>query len=291
MKATFFLMGIILLFPFTVLCSDSFPHQSFVVVQEPLPVFSTSESSYLLALKGSTNQLVDQCGQVRTLEFIALPGAACIVHEVLERDGVTLYRVTTDDYPVTPSKKLFLDARGVKRVDALPPRRKGILPQQAELLQRLESAAGLPYVWGGNVREGVKTEHGRAFQGLDCSGLLYEATGGFTPRNTSELVGFGTPVMVAGLALDAMAAKLKPLDLIVWNGHVIIVLDRQRTIESRLECRKPGHGGVVVRSLLVVLRELFKSRAPVDEWPQDRAMGQRSFVVRRWYKGMDGERK
>ena len=288
MKTVLFVIGTILFFSATALQAVVLHHQLFGVVQEPAPVFSSPDSPRILSTTGKIDALADQCGQVRTLEFIALPGTACIVHEILESDGVTVYRITTDDYPVLPSKKLFLDARSVKRLDVESPRRNAVLPQQLDILRRLESAVGLPYVWGGNVREGVPAVRGKVFQGLDCSGLLYEATKGFTPRNTSELVLFGKPVKIAGLTPVKVAERLKPLDLIVWNGHVIILLDGQRAIESRLECRKPGYGGVVIRPLKVVLTELFKSRLPVDEWPKDHVVGRKSFVVRRWFEG-DGK--
>jgi cell wall-associated NlpC family hydrolase len=118
--------------------------------------------------------------------------------------------------------------------------------------------------------------------GLDCSGLLYSATGGWTPRNTSQLITFGDSVAVAGKHSAEIAALLKPLDLIVWNGHVIIVIDRQTAIESRLECGKAGNGGVQVSSLSQRIAEIMRTRHPVNSWPNGKK--QRDiFVVRRWY--------
>ena len=69
-------------------------------------------------------------------------------------------------------------------------------------------------------------------KGVDCSGLLYWATNGATPRNTSALVNYGTGVMIMGLSIDQILTELKPLDLIVWSGHVLIVLPGERVIES-----------------------------------------------------------
>jgi hypothetical protein len=75
---------------------------------------------------------------------------------------------------------------------------------------------------------------------------------------------------------------LEPLDLIVWNGHVLIVLDRQTVIESRLECGKNGNGGVMTTVLKQRLTEIMRTRRPVDSWPT--AGKQRDvFVVRRWF--------
>ena len=118
--------------------------------------------------------------------------------------------------------------------------------------------------------------------GLDCSGLLYQATGGWTPRNSSRLISFGQGVAISGKQAPEIAALLQPLDLIVWNGHVIIVLDRQTAIESRLQCGKPGNGGVVMTPLPQRIAEIMRTRRPVNSWPE----GKKSrdiFVVRRWY--------
>lgn len=118
--------------------------------------------------------------------------------------------------------------------------------------------------------------------GVDCSGLLYEATNGWTPRNTSQLVSFGSAVTIAGNSIHQIAAALKPLDLIVWNGHVLIVLDKSSIIESRLACDQPGNGGVIISPLKQRLAEIMKTRRPADIWPAGHSR-QALFVVRRWY--------
>jgi cell wall-associated NlpC family hydrolase len=114
--------------------------------------------------------------------------------------------------------------------------------------------------------------------GVDCSGLLYEATAGSTPRNTSSLVGFGRPVAVAGRSAAELAALLQPLDLIVWPGHVMIVIGGGRVIESRLDCQNP-HAGVRIRPLKTALTGIMQKRKPVDAIGN----GAKEFVVRRWY--------
>jgi hypothetical protein len=72
------------------------------------------------------------------------------------------------------------------------------------------------------------------------------------------------------------------LDLIVWNGHVIIVLDRDTVIESRLACGRPGNGGRVPTSLFQRLEPHRPTRRPADKWPGE-GRRQGVFVVRRWY--------
>jgi cell wall-associated NlpC family hydrolase len=134
--------------------------------------------------------------------------------------------------------------------------------------------------YGGNVSDASKRQ--LTLAGLDCSGLIYQATNGWTPRNTSQLVSYGRGVRIAGKTVKDIANLLEPLDLIVWNGHVIIVLDRKTVIESRLECGKQGNGGVMMTPVEQRLREVIRTRRPVDEWPA--AGKQRDvFVIRRWF--------
>ena len=70
----------------------------------------------------------------------------------------------------------------------------------------MEALTGTPYVWGGNWSSGIpemvhfyppkspldeKTERYWNLKGIDCSGLLYQTSGGATPRNTSQLIYYG----------------------------------------------------------------------------------------------------
>ena len=248
----------------------------------PLPVFNTSSSAALLTAGGASAMKPDRCGQVRELEFIALPGTLFNVVSRLNRQGRPLLQVTTEEYRAAPGTSLFIDADFVAVHDSRPPPRTRQLPAQQEIIRSLLSAAGAAYVWGGNVRGGVTVSDGStALAGLDCSGLLYESSGGWTPRNTSQLVSYGRSVAIAGKTAGEIAGLLQPLDLIVWNGHVLIVLDRERIIESRLECGRPGNGGVVVSPLVTRLKEIMHRRKPADLW-RDGA-GKNRFVVRRWY--------
>jgi cell wall-associated NlpC family hydrolase len=155
---------------------------------------------------------------------------------------------------------------------------------------------GAAYVWGANDSQGVpellryyqpsgsvslKDRELWTLKGLDCSGLLYEAADGATPRNTSDLVSFGKPVPIEGLTVSEIARRLEPLDLIVWKGHVIIVLDKIRTIESCLTCSQKV--GVTIRSLTGALEEVMKTRTPVNHYPQKDSDIKKPFVIRRWY--------
>ncbi len=110
-----------------------------------------------------------------------------------------------------------------------------------------------------------------ALKGVDCSGLLYEATDGFTPRNTSDLVHYGSPVSIENKSVGEIQRIVKPLDLIVWKGHVVIVVDSEKTIESR------HLHGVVIAPLKERLEEVLQTRTPKNSWSDGN-----HFVIRRW---------
>lgn len=85
---------------------------------------------------------------------------------------------------------------------------------------------------------------------------------------------------IEGKTVTQLAKELKPLDLIVWDGHVVIVLDEKTTIESRGRGKKPG--GIELVSLDKRLKEIFESRSPVNNYSSSSLAKSKKFVVRRW---------
>ncbi len=263
------------------------------------PVLATPDFPAVFGGRDGTPLKVDHCGQVRELEFIALKGTVFRILAGVRGSPATVYQVETDDYPVPAGRALYVDSRFIEPAATEPPPRPRKLPPAAEVIAGLKRAIGNPYVWGGNLSGGVPELADMFYRGArpeepkrpllgggDCSGLLYQATNGWTPRNTSSLVAVGQGVPVAGKTVGELARLLQPLDLIVWDGHVIIVLDRETTIESRLACGKPGNGGVVTTPLAKRLEQIMATRRPVDVWPGGRKQ-RGMFVVRRWY-AMEG---
>lgn len=246
----------------------------FAIAGKPVPVFNTPQSAAPQA-----PQQKDRCGQVRQLEFIALPGTAFEVVAVPPGSPAVL-QVRTNDYQAPPGTRLYVAADLLTPQPAAPPGRTPQRPEPSKIIQQLWSAVGLPYVWGGNLRSGVTVAGQLRFAGLDCSGLLYEATNGYTPRNTEQLVTFGSPVAIEGKDSHTLLQLLRPLDLIVWKGHVIIVLDQKTVVESILNCGG-ARDGVVTTTLEKRLEQLLEQRRPANSWP---AGGAKSayFVVRRW---------
>ncbi|MGB4598948.1 MAG: NlpC/P60 family protein [Trichlorobacter sp.] len=249
----------------------------YAVANQPLAVYNTAQS----AASGLPRK-ADNCGQVRELEFVALPGTPFLILNSIGQGQQTALEVTTSAYHPPSGVRLFVHPGGLSQLAEPAPPRQTSPPRPQELIRRLRSAAGVPYVWGGNLRAGIGIgEHQGVYAGLDCSGLLYEATDGFTPRNTADLVNYGQAVSIAGLRRDQLMKRLQPLDLLVWKGHVMIVLDNQQTIESVFWCGQPGNGGVRIAPLRQRLGEIMASRSGVDRWPAGSGKA-RFFVVRRW---------
>lgn len=266
----------------------------YAVAISDAPVLNSPDFSFVFGGSDGRRLLTDRCGQIRVLEYIAPKGTVFKITGEFKQAGSSIYRVTTREYPC-PQTGCFVDGRFVRLSGTALPERVKRLPSRSEILAALESKEGVRYVWGGNIASGVREMSDRfppkgdvdrglwQLAGLDCSGLLYEATGGFTPRNTSQLVSYGKGVRIAGKSAAEIASLLEPLDLIVWPGHVVMVLDRERVIESRLVCGSPAEG-VRIRPLHGALLEILKNRKPVDS----PAKGGKEFSVRRWYGAAGG---
>ena len=290
MRTIYFLLVICCMLPVGTACAGRF-----AVATGATPVLNSPDFARVFGGADGSTLKVDRCGQVRELEYIALPDTVFRVLGAESRGNPEVLRVETDEYEPPAGGKLYVDRHFVTIREDRPPQRHRTLPSVEEIITRLRSAAGVPYVWGGNVREGIPELLVRYYNGavaaeqhdvltlagLDCSGLLYQATGGWTPRNTSQLVSYGVGVPVAGRKVDEITALLRPLDLIVWNGHVLIVLDDGMVIESRLECGYPRNGGVMIWPLRERLGEIMRNRRPADAWPAGGKVRD-IFVVRRW---------
>jgi cell wall-associated NlpC family hydrolase len=202
----------------------------------PTPIFNTPEIPFnKLPLKK------DPQGRLMEMEMIAFPGTK---FRCIKEASENVLQVETAEYP--SSIPLYADRRFLQAASAETPEREKILPSIDQILHWMEARVGLRYFWGGNWEAGIpeilefypalkNTEdlEDAICRGLDCSGLLYQATNGYTPRNTSDLIQFGYEVPIE---------QIKPLDLLVWKGHIILVRSPTTLIESRID------QGVVVSS-------------------------------------------
>ena len=280
------------------------PSNLYAIGEIPTPVLNTPSFSSVFGGQDGKTLHLDGCGQIRELEFIALPQTVFKIEEAIESGKTVIFRVTTKEYSYPTAKGYFVDSRFVKTTRTEPPERPKALPPRQTILEKLILAKGIAYTWGGNYRQGIpellslyplpadasispEVKSRWMLQGLDCSGLLYEATNGYTPRNTSSLVHFGVPVRIAGLQAGQIMKKVESLDIIVWPGHMLIILDRERAIESRLDCSKEKGkgppGGVRIRPLREALNEILERRIPADQYGDQEETEKRKFVIRRWY--------
>ncbi len=286
------LLSIIVLFFVTLLSAEAVEYGVALI---STPVLNTPDFRAVFGGVSGVALRTDRCGQLRELEFIALPGTVFTIQKKLPYGSTTIYQVKTDEYIALSNTMLYADSRFLRLSQSPLSPRQALLPSREAVISALVAAVGSRYVWGGNVPDGVpelsawfykdilEKERGRlTLAGLDCSGLLYHATDGWTPRNTAQLLRYGQGVAIAGKSSGDIANSLRPLDLIVWNGHVIIVLDQQTAIESRLECGKPGNGGVTMTSLTQRITEIMRTRHYVNVWPNGKKHND-IFVVRRWY--------
>ena len=161
-----------------------------------------------------------------------------VLLELIEKKTECIWEVKTKEYP--SSSKLYIDEKFFQPIP-LDIEREIELPSQEEILSNMKKLEGVRYFWGGAYPYGIPNvlkfyPHIQdredladlICQGVDCSGLLYFATNGWTPRNTSNLISFGT-----NIPLDSL--QLQPLDLIVWQGHVLIAVSCDTVIESRID--------------------------------------------------------
>lgn len=254
------------------------------------PVFNTADlRSVFGGEDGKTLPL--QNSLLKELETIAFPGSVFSV--VKKRPGSFLAEVQTEEYP--SEIPLFVDERFLTFHEEKPSARQKNLPSLDTILETMTLFVGTPYLWGGNslgIPEILKWyppkvdldslsdvhKHTWCLQGLDCSGLLYYATCGFTPRNTSSLIHLGKSVPTQGK--QAKEWKLLPGDLIVWKGHVIVALDLENVIESL------GGKGVIVTPLLQRIDQIENElkKEPLDDWEANPSLPEnKRYIIRRWH--------
>jgi hypothetical protein len=243
----------------------------YAVAKEPTPVLNSPDFQGVFGGGDGMSVKTDNQGLIREMEFIALPGTVFDLIGEYDHGSYKVYKVQTNEYQY--GMELFVDSRFVELRSERPKERLITLPTKEEIYKSLDSFVGNRYCWGGNYNAGIKklieyyqpggevpndVKDEWTLTGCDCSGLMY-----------------GEGVEIAGLSAEEIAANLKPLDMIVWNGHVIYVYDANTSIQSGL-----SKGGVVKLDLIETLREVMESRKPVNDYGSGKS---KRFVVRRWF--------
>lgn len=287
----------IILILFLILFNQSMAQKYYAVSKEPAPVLNTPDFESVFGGKDGKTVKTDEKGLVRALEFIALTGTEFDVLDEVDKGDHKILKIKTDEYDY--GRDLYIDSRFVeiRQLTEKPPKKIKELPSKEKIYEYLDNAVGVKYCWGGNYIKGIEklieyykpseeisddTKSLWTLKGCDCSGLMYEATNGYTERNTDKLLYSGESVNIEGLTAEQISAKLKPLDMLVWDGHVIYVYDDNTAIQSSL-----SKGGVVKTDLLETVKEVMKKRKPVNDYPEYSRGKKKRFVVRRWYDKTD----
>ena len=242
---------------------------------------------------------LDDYQQIDELDFVALSGTVFSILDKVQTGWYTFYQVRTREFAVPSADQwYYIDSRFVDIKQSKPAERKVRLPSLSKIYQNLLSASGTVYVRWGNVPAGIQQlsdfypstwqttdmqKGKKILKWVDCSGLLYWSTDGYTPRNTSELVVYGTGIAIRGLSIDQIIEKVKPLDLITWAGHVMIILNKDFVIESRWFANDAG--GTKIRPLKEVLAETMNNRTASNEYSDPMINGKKNFVIRHWFTG------
>lgn len=260
---------------------------TFAITRHPTPVLTTSAFKACFGAEDGSSLPLDEQQLLRPVEMILLTHSKV---ELLEDRGESIWKIRTLEHP--SKEALYVDERFLARVeDSFPERERAVLSKK-EILDRLQQQIGVRYIWGGNWPQGVpqmlhwyqpKAKYETLspllldtwqLKGVDCSGLLYFASDGNTPRNTAELVKWGKGLEIENSGADAIVKKLKPLDLIVWKGHVLICLNSDTLIESRAGV------GVITHPAQERLSEILHTRRAVNRYSSKEPC----FVVRRFHR-------
>jgi len=255
------------------------------------PVLNSPDFNRIYGGKDGMSLAFNKNSLVKELEYVAFPGSVFEIKEEYKIEDHSIYKVKSDEYDIVLNgTELFIDSRFVELKDSKPERKIISKPSKEQIYKYFDECENVDYVWGANNINGVdkmlefykpngnikpKIYNHWCMKGLDCSGLIYEATNGYTPRNTHQMVSYGEGVNIEGKSVYEIAELLEPLDMIVWKGHVIYVYDKNTTIQSA-----HSEGGVVKKDLVSTLSKIMQTRNPVDEWSDDRG---KIFVVRRWW--------
>jgi hypothetical protein len=255
------------------------------------PILNTPDFKKVYGGSNGKTLSFSKSGLIKELEYVAFPGTVYLILDEFKAGDHSIFEVATENYQIIlGGSSIYVDSRFVKVQKEKPEGQLIKVPPKKEIYKFLDNALGAAYVWGGNTIKGVprmlelykpagelppEVMNHWYIKGVDCSGLIYEATNGYTPRNTHTMVKYGEGLKIAGKGPKEIAKMVDSLDMIVWKGHVIYVYDSHTTIESAHSA-----GGVVMKDLVKRLTALMKKREPADEW--DDSKGD-IFVVRRWW--------
>ena len=251
--------------------------------------------------KWTTWLLLDSYNTIDQLAIVLPVGTAVTLIDKVESWDFTYYEARTRDFDAWYGKDTayFLDSRFVEKQDEKPDELIHELPDKNTIYKNLLSAVDTQYIWWGSYYQWIPEinelyptpsdvqlstweQQYKILQWTDCSWLLWQATNGYTPRNTRWLLTFWQSVPISWNSVSQIIEKVQPLDLIVWAWHVIIILSDEYVIESLW--KENYEWGAEIVKLDERLEDIFTRRQPVDEWNESELPEKEKFVIRRWFK-------
>jgi hypothetical protein len=97
------------------------------------------------------------------------------------------------------------------------------------------------------------------------------------------LLEFGRSLPISNLSARQIKALLQPLDLILWKGHVIIVLDQNTLLESANKISGKLIQKVIQSSSIERLKQIMHSTKPVDNYHGSPLASKNKFAINRWH--------
>ena len=289
---------------FQIESEENFQWYASTILPTPLYWLSKDEEidiNKIMWWEWTTWLLLDSYNTIDQLDIVLPTGTPVTLIDKVENWKFTYYEARTRDFDAwySGNSAYYLDSRFIEKKDSKPAEVIPVLPDKKTIYNNLLSAVGSLYVWWGSryqwipeindlyptpsdVQLSENEQKYKILQWTDCSGLLWQATNGYTPRNTRQLLTFWKSVPISWDTINQIIEKVQPLDLIVWAGHVIIVLSDDYVIESLWKENYEWWAEIV--NLQGRLEDIFTRRQPVDEWSESNLPDKEKFVIRRWFK-------
>jgi len=256
-------------------------NKRYLKVIKETPILNTDNFRSIFGKENQNSLKTDKKGHIRALEFVALKG---MIFKIEKKTPFPyIYKISSTFYN---SENLYIDSRFTIPINSFIEVNSHYILNKKKILKNLISYLGEKYIWGANYSKGIidllryyppsinldkDLLNKWILKGTDCSGILFEATNGYTPRNTKDLLNFKEPLLIENFSIKQILKKVKPLDIIVFKGHVVIILDENYTIESR------ENQGVIKTPIIERLEEIHKTKKPKNFYHNSE-----DYVIRRW---------
>ena len=282
---------------------ENFQWYATTLLPTPLYVLNRKnvDINFIMWGEWTTGILFDSANTIDQLGIVIPKWSPVTLIDKIQTWNFTYYEVRTRDFDwwYKQDEAFYLDSRFIEKKDKKPNEVIHKLPDISTIYKNLLSAVDSHYIWWGSYYQWIPEindfyptpstveltkdeQEYKLLKGVDCSWLLWQATNGYTPRNTSWLLTFWESVNITWNTISQIISKVKPLDLIVRQWHVIIILSNEYAIESIW--KENFEWGVEIVKLEERLQDIFTRRQPVNEWNESTLPNKEKFVIRRRFK-------